>query len=357
MPEAGQAAMPRLSDDDVFELSVECLDLDWQSLSPTLPGLPGLPDDRMDHLNARGRMSGRKPSHSHSMGNLCALDDVPEGDTVASSNLPSLGLNGRYAGVFTSARSAIPRVQSVGAIDEMARHSMGASMSQNESLDSMDITEESEAPAPGKRGSLTKNIHKAHAKGLKRSRSSMGPRAWSHDDLSSMETRVPECMEFECSYCGTRKISMSTGKDGHVRIRCECGGKHGDSKPRMHAKWKLVSGGDHRHRHMKEGHLKSPPLPQRQLGGSPSHSSSEMDGSSTTGPPFSHSSGVEESQRTPPGYLALPHAQMGAMDATPGIVPISGSVDVEPLNGGGLGSMDVLPEESEECTDMWPVTP
>ena len=48
---------------------------------------------------------------------------------------------------------------------------------------------------------------------------------------------------------------------------------------------------------------------------------------------------------------------MGAMDATPGIVPISGSVDVEPLNGGGLGSMDVLPEESEECTDMWPVTP
>jgi len=47
-------------------------------------------------------------------------------------------------------------------------------------------------------------------------------------------------MEFECGYCNSKKISMSTGRDGHVRIRCECGGKHGDNKTRMHAKWKAV---------------------------------------------------------------------------------------------------------------------
>jgi len=47
------------------------------------------------------------------------------------------------------------------------------------------------------------------------------------------------CTEYECGYCGERKISTSTGGDGRVRIRCECGGKHGDLKARMHAKWTI----------------------------------------------------------------------------------------------------------------------
>jgi len=46
-------------------------------------------------------------------------------------------------------------------------------------------------------------------------------------------------LQYVCGYCNVRKVSTSTGGDGRVRIRCECGGKHQDSKPRMHAKWKL----------------------------------------------------------------------------------------------------------------------
>lgn len=46
-------------------------------------------------------------------------------------------------------------------------------------------------------------------------------------------------LEYECGYCKVRKVSTSTGGDGRVRIRCECGGKHQDGQPRMHAKWKL----------------------------------------------------------------------------------------------------------------------
>jgi len=48
-------------------------------------------------------------------------------------------------------------------------------------------------------------------------------------------------LEYQCGYCGDRKISTSAGSDGRVRIRCECGGKHADGKPRMHAKWKLCT--------------------------------------------------------------------------------------------------------------------
>jgi len=48
-------------------------------------------------------------------------------------------------------------------------------------------------------------------------------------------------LEYQCGYCGDRKISTSAGGDGRVRIRCECGGKHADATPRMHAKWKLCT--------------------------------------------------------------------------------------------------------------------
>jgi len=48
--------------------------------------------------------------------------------------------------------------------------------------------------------------------------------------------------EYECGYCSTRKVSTSAGSDGRVRIRCECGGKHCDNKPRMHAKWTQIVG-------------------------------------------------------------------------------------------------------------------
>lgn len=44
-------------------------------------------------------------------------------------------------------------------------------------------------------------------------------------------------MEYECGYCGQCKVSTSSGADGRVRIRCECGGKHRDKQARMHAKW------------------------------------------------------------------------------------------------------------------------
>jgi len=44
-------------------------------------------------------------------------------------------------------------------------------------------------------------------------------------------------LEYSCGYCGERKISASTGSDGRVRIRCDCGGKHKDTKSRLHAKW------------------------------------------------------------------------------------------------------------------------
>jgi len=48
-------------------------------------------------------------------------------------------------------------------------------------------------------------------------------------------------LEYQCGYCGERKISTSAGGDGRVRIRCECGGKHADNQPRMHAKWKMCT--------------------------------------------------------------------------------------------------------------------
>lgn len=48
-------------------------------------------------------------------------------------------------------------------------------------------------------------------------------------------------LEYQCGYCGERKISTSAGGDGRVRIRCDCGGKHQDRVPRMHAKWKMCT--------------------------------------------------------------------------------------------------------------------
>lgn len=48
-------------------------------------------------------------------------------------------------------------------------------------------------------------------------------------------------LEYQCGYCGERKISTSAGGDGRVRIRCDCGGKHSDGEPRMHAKWKMCT--------------------------------------------------------------------------------------------------------------------
>jgi len=55
-----------------------------------------------------------------------------------------------------------------------------------------------------------------------------------HGDLVCLQY-----LDYQCGYCKVVKVSTSTGGDGRVRIRCECGGKHQDGKPRMHAKWKL----------------------------------------------------------------------------------------------------------------------
>lgn len=46
-----------------------------------------------------------------------------------------------------------------------------------------------------------------------------------------------QTFDFECGYCKRVKPSNSEGSDGRVRIRCECGGKHKDNIPRMHAQW------------------------------------------------------------------------------------------------------------------------
>eukprot|EP00658_Telonema_sp_P-2_P011797 TRINITY_DN1451_c0_g2_i1.p1 TRINITY_DN1451_c0_g2~~TRINITY_DN1451_c0_g2_i1.p1 ORF type:complete len:213 (-),score=31.11 TRINITY_DN1451_c0_g2_i1:504-1142(-) len=45
---------------------------------------------------------------------------------------------------------------------------------------------------------------------------------------------------YQCGYCGAIKPSNSVGSDGRVRIRCKCGGKHRDGKPRMHAMWSTI---------------------------------------------------------------------------------------------------------------------
>jgi len=58
------------------------------------------------------------------------------------------------------------------------------------------------------------------------------------DKDSQLEGRVLlSPIQYKCGYCGRIKTSLSTGQDGRVRIRCECGGKHNDSNPRMHAMW------------------------------------------------------------------------------------------------------------------------
>jgi hypothetical protein len=47
-------------------------------------------------------------------------------------------------------------------------------------------------------------------------------------------------VRYACQYCGKVKTSMSAGGDGRVRIRCECGGKRGDKRLRLHTHWKAM---------------------------------------------------------------------------------------------------------------------
>ena len=49
---------------------------------------------------------------------------------------------------------------------------------------------------------------------------------------------------YVCHYCRRHKLSASKGQDGRVRIRCECGGRHRDGTPRMHAQWSAANGDD-----------------------------------------------------------------------------------------------------------------
>jgi len=48
--------------------------------------------------------------------------------------------------------------------------------------------------------------------------------------------------DYVCGYCGHSRTSASACSDGRVRIRCACGGKHKDGKPRMHANWRPLNG-------------------------------------------------------------------------------------------------------------------
>jgi len=45
--------------------------------------------------------------------------------------------------------------------------------------------------------------------------------------------------KYVCGYCNRTKLSASIGHTGRIRIRCECGGKHHDSVPRMHGMWTI----------------------------------------------------------------------------------------------------------------------
>jgi len=62
--------------------------------------------------------------------------------------------------------------------------------------------------------------------------------------LGKRKERQLEEPVYSCAYCGTKKTSTSAASDGRVRIRCKCGGKYADNKPRMHANWKRVVEGE-----------------------------------------------------------------------------------------------------------------
>jgi len=55
-----------------------------------------------------------------------------------------------------------------------------------------------------------------------------------------MQSHVKVENTYRCGYCSKEKVSSSQSSDGHVRIRCECGGQFQDGKTRMHATWVLV---------------------------------------------------------------------------------------------------------------------
>ena len=60
-----------------------------------------------------------------------------------------------------------------------------------------------------------------------------------HKSGDACTSNLAKMIRYSCSYCGSVKASSSTGHDGRIRIRCECGGKYGgkyaDVAPRMHA--------------------------------------------------------------------------------------------------------------------------
>ena len=55
------------------------------------------------------------------------------------------------------------------------------------------------------------------------------------DADGALASNLTEMIRYSCSYCGCVKASSSTGHDGRVRIRCDCGGKYADNSSRMHA--------------------------------------------------------------------------------------------------------------------------
>lgn len=58
------------------------------------------------------------------------------------------------------------------------------------------------------------------------------------------KTSNGRCKEsvYVCGYCGEHKKSSCGSSDHRVRIRCECGGRRGDFKRRMHARWNRLDG-------------------------------------------------------------------------------------------------------------------
>jgi len=351
-----------LSAEDAFDLAADCFDVtgieDWH---PDLANHPGQQPDLTSHpesppvnafscLELGGRASlerlphpGQSPSLSARQGEDMFLSRADE--ELGGMQQVALGMGGL----------GIRRVQSMDAIAAFSssdspsnegNESMGmmpkhrnASM---DSLNSLDTAEssgcdeddilDSDSPSLKSRSTRTQRNRNPTAKArslkggrIQKRQSNMGARVRSCDDLSSVaEEAELDYMEYECCYCSARKVSMSAGGDGRVRIRCECGGKHQDRKPRMHAKWVPVPGGETQSELRRR--IRAQGLQSRGLSDSAAAAAADL-ASAATGPSLSCSSGGNESLASPVAHddlqltsdvkMELAPAESGANAANP----------------------------------------
>lgn len=175
-------------------------------------GYQGVAEEGMN----RGFSRSMRARHaSRSMGDLAAYDINDDSDGDLSDDVKSASKRPKRSGKLKATggsgvgglRKSVPRISS------------------SDSLTNLDEDDEWQP--------------KATVRSRRAGKSKRGdlPRTQSMGELSSLDSAGGEYMEYECGYCFTRKVSTSSGSDGRVRIRCECGGKHQDRVARMHAKW------------------------------------------------------------------------------------------------------------------------